>query len=313
MDERAKQSSMIKEVAARLGFDGCGISHAEKLDDDARHLNDWLRSNYHGTMSYMENHAEKRVDPTLLVDGAQSVISVILNYYSDKKQEDPEAPVISKYAYGNDYHDVVRGKLKQLLGIINSEITPVKGRGFVDSAPVLDRAWAARAGLGWIGKNSNLISPAKGSFFFIGTLIVDIPLHYDRPIPDFCGDCNRCIMACPTGAIIASRIIDSRRCISYLTIENRGKIDEQFKDQFKNRVFGCDICQDVCPWNRKAIPHKEHELMPLKGLLGMKKEEWYRMDEEKYKQMFSDSAVMRAKFSGLKRNLDYLDGQESGG
>jgi epoxyqueuosine reductase len=306
MDELQTQSSMIKAEAIRLGFDGCGISHAERLGDDAVCLAVWLDNRYHGTMHYMENHIEKRVDPAQLVEGAQSVISVILNYYPKRQQTDPDAPVISKYAYGKDYHDIIRKKLNQLLFFIDHSVTPAKGRGFVDSAPVLDRAWAARSGLGWIGKNSNLISPEKGSWFFIGTLIVDIPLYYDRPIPDFCGDCNRCILACPTKAIVSPKVIDARRCISYLTIENKGEISPEFRENFKNRVFGCDICQDVCPWNKRAIPLSEPELQPVEGLLEMKREEWYQLDEEKYRKLFKDSAVKRAKFSGLKRNLEFI-------
>jgi epoxyqueuosine reductase len=258
-------------------------------------------------MTYMEHHADLRVDPTLLVEGTQSVISVILNYYPDQKQQDPQAPVVSKYAYGQDYHDVIRKKLLKLLAYINEAIAPTKGRGFVDSAPVLDRAWAARAGLGWIGKNSNLISPEKGSFFFIGSLMIDLPLSYDKAIPDFCGDCNRCVNACPTQAIIAPRIIDSGRCISYLTIENKGSIDPGFRDKFLNRVFGCDICQDVCPWNRKAVPHRVKELMPLPGLLKMTREEWFEMDEETFTIRFARSAMKRAKYTGLKRNLSFIE------
>jgi epoxyqueuosine reductase len=306
MDELHTQSSMIKAEAIRLGFDGCGISRAERLGDDAIHLADWLKNRYHGTMQYMENHAEKRVDPAQLVEGAQSVISVILNYYPKQQQTDPYAPVISKYAYGKDYHDIIRKKLNHLLFFIDHSVTPAKGRGFVDSAPVLDRAWAARSGLGWIGKNTNLISPAKGSWFFIGTLIVDIPLNYDSPVPDFCGDCNRCILACPTKAIVSPKVIDARRCISYLTIENKGEINTEFRENFKNRVFGCDICQDVCPWNKRAIPVGEPELQPVEGLLEMKREEWYQLDEEKYRKLFKGSAVKRTKFSGLKRNLEFI-------
>jgi epoxyqueuosine reductase len=308
MDDLGIQSSMIKAEAIRLGFDGCGISHAEKLDEDARYLNSWLQNNYHGTMQYMENHAEKRTDPTRLVEGAKSVISVILNYFPSQKQADPEAPVISKYAYGEDYHEVIRTKLNQLLEFINTDITPAEGRGFVDSAPVLDRAWAARSGLGWVGKNSNLISPEKGSFFFIGSLIVTIPLSYDKSIPDFCGDCNRCINACPTKAIVAPKVIDARKCISYLTIENKGEIGPEFHGQFANRVFGCDICQDVCPWNRRAIPHQTKELEPIAGLLEMTKEDWYNLDEDTYQKRFKKSAIRRAKFSGLKRNVEFLKG-----
>lgn len=306
MDDLYKQSSMIKAEALKIGFDGCGISKAEKLEDDSARLSDWLNNGFHATMQYMENHFDKRVDPSRLVEGAKSVISVVLNYYPSEKQQDPEAPVISKYAYGRDYHDVIRPRLRQLHDFINTHIATTNGRGFTDSAPVLERAWAARSGLGWIGKNSMLINPSAGSFFFIGVLILDIELYYDRPIPDFCGDCTRCLHACPTGAILDTRTIDSVKCISYQTIENRGEIDISLKGKFNNRVFGCDICQDVCPWNRKAIPHQTGELKPVPGLLEMKKEDWQAMDEEKYSKMFSQSAVKRAKYRGIRRNLDFI-------
>jgi len=311
MDEQFHQSSMIKDEARRLGFDGCGISLAKYLEEDNSYLTQWLEKNFHGTMSYMENYADKRVDPTKLVEGARSVISVILNYFPSEHPADPEAPVISKYAYGLDYHEVMRKKLRLLLKFINESIAPVNGRGFVDSAPVLDRAWAARAGLGWIGKNSNLISPAKGSFFFIGSLMVNIPLYYDKPIPDFCGDCTRCLNACPTKAIVAPKVIDARRCISYLTIENKGEIDLQFRNQFSNRLFGCDICQDVCPWNRKAIPHHTKEFEPIPGLLGMTRDTWNHMDKEQYKRQFAGSAITRAGYAGLKRNLYFISGNDT--
>lgn len=306
MDELFQQSSMIKAEAIRIGFDACGISRAGELTEDKNRLLEWLENSFHADMHYMENHFEKRCDPAKLVEGAKSVISVLLNYFPEKIQEDPDAPVISKYAYGADYHDVIRPRLNQLLEYVNTDIKPAKGKGYVDSAPVLDRAWAARAGLGWIGKNTMLISPAKGSFFFIGSLIVDIELFYDRPIPDFCGDCNRCLNACPTGAIIAPRIIDSNRCISYHTIENKGEINPTLKDMFSNRIFGCDICQDVCPWNRKAIPHRTEALKPVPGLLEMKNADWMEMDEEKYKKLFSRSAVKRTKYRGIRRNLDFI-------
>ena len=307
MDALYHQSSMIKAEARRLGFDGCGISQATILGEDAARLENWLRKGCHGSMTYMGNHTEKRVDPAKLVKGAKSVISVILNYYTDKNQADPGAPVLSKYAYGKDYHDVIRKKLKLLLPYIHQSIIPVNGRAFADSAPVFDKAWAARAGLGWIGKNTILISPESGSFFFIGSLIVDIPLHYDKPIRDFCDDCNRCVRACPTRAIIAPRILDARRCISYLTVENRQEIGQEFRGRFKNRVFGCDICQDVCPWNRKAVQHRVEEFEPLSGLLEMTCQEWYALDEEAFKNRFTQSAVLRTKFEGLRRNLEFLE------
>jgi epoxyqueuosine reductase len=298
---------MIRAEARRLGFDKCGISRAEYLREDAGRLQSWLRNQYNGRMAYMENHADKRVDPTKLVENAQSVISVLLNYYPAENQKDPAAPQISKYAYGADYHDIIRKRLQELLLYIRVNIAPATGRAFVDSAPVLDRAWAARAGLGWIGKNTNLITPESGSFFFIGSLIIDIPLQYDQPIQDFCGDCNRCIRACPTTAIIAPRLIDARKCISYLTIENKGEIDEAFRDQFNNRVFGCDICQDVCPWNRKAKAHAVEEFRPLPGLLEMTRQDWYDLDAPQFNALFRRSAVKRARFEGLRRNLKFIE------
>jgi epoxyqueuosine reductase len=306
MDDSLTPSSMIKAEARRLGFDGCGISHAELLVEDQTHLYNWLSKGFHGNMGYMEQHAAMRVDPAKLLEGTKSVISVLLNYFPEKTQRHADAPVVSKYAYGKDYHDIIRNKLNHLLGYIGENISPCKGRAFVDSAPILDRAWAARSGLGWIGKNSNLISPDKGSFFFIGTLLVNIPLLYDKPITDFCGDCNRCILACPTGAITGPKVIDARRCISYLTIENREPIDPTFQKHFQNLVFGCDICQDVCPWNRKSVPHQVDELKPLSGILEMTKEEWHHLDEPGYRKIFTGSAIKRAKYEGLKRNLEYL-------
>lgn len=297
---------MIKAEARRIGFDGCGISQAGYLREEAPRIACWLEKRYQGDMGYMEKNLEKRLDPRKLVEGTRSVISVILNYYPSARQQDPEAPVISKYAYGKDYHDVIREKLNALLRYIDSKVTPVSGRAFVDSAPVLDRAWAARSGLGWIGKNTCLISPVSGSWFFIGSLMVNVTLAYDNPIQDFCGDCNRCIHACPTQALTAPRILDSNRCLSYLTIEHRGEIDPCFKQSFSNRAFGCDICQDVCPWNRRATPHKVKEFEPLAGLLEMTRQEWYTLDKDKYRSLFSKSAVKRTKFSGLRRNILFI-------
>ncbi|MBN1474600.1 MAG: tRNA epoxyqueuosine(34) reductase QueG [Syntrophaceae bacterium] len=299
-------SIMIKEEARRLGFNGCGISRAQALPEEAIHLQTWLNCHYQASMAYMENHAEKRIDPAKLVLGAESIISVILNYYPAQTQTDPEAPVLSKYAYGKDYHEVIRKKLKRLLQYISSNIAPVCGRAFVDSAPVLEKAWAARAGLGWIGKNTCLISPKTGSFCFIGSLIVDIPLHYDQPIADFCGHCTCCIDACPTQAIVAPRMLDAGRCISYLTIENKSPISEEFKNRLANRLFGCDICQDVCPWNKKIASNREKDFEPLPELLEMTREDWFNLDEEQYNRIFKNSAVKRVKFAGLKRNIDFI-------
>lgn len=308
MDELLRQSSMIRNEARRLGFDACGISRAACLEQEQDHLKNWLDLQFHGNMSYMENHADKRVDPTRLVDGAKSVISVLMNYFPSDHQLDPEAPVISKYAYGEDYHRVMRKKLKLLFRFVRESIAPATGRYFVDSAPVLEKAWAARAGLGWIGKNTCLISKELGSFVFIGELFVDIPLHYDEPVADYCGTCSRCIDACPTGALIAPYRLDARRCISYLTIENKGDISQEFRGNIKNRVFGCDICQDVCPWNRKASAHNVYEFKPLPTLMAMTCREWQLLDEQQYEELFARSPVKRTGFTGLKRNLFFISG-----
>jgi epoxyqueuosine reductase len=258
-------------------------------------------------MAYMEEHFEKRIDPSRLRDGVVSVISVILNYFTTEQQTDPDAPVLSKYAYGRDYHHVIRKRLRKLLHFLNDRMGPVKGHPFVDSAPVLDRAWAARAGLGWIGKNSNLISPVAGSFVFIGSLMVDIQLEEDTPMPDLCGTCEKCLQACPTSAIVAPRVVDARRCISCLTIEHKGEIDPLWEGSFRNRVFGCDICQDVCPWNRKkARLHDIPEFSPVKGLLEMDRNDWYQLDENRFEGLFKGSAVRRAGYRGLRRNLAFI-------
>ncbi len=307
MNPISERTLAIKNEALRLGMDACGFSKAEFLEDDSQKLKAWLDEGNHATMTYMENHFSKRSDPSLLVEGAKSVISVLLNYYTEKKQEDPEAPVISKYAYGTDYHFVLKDKLHQLYDFIQANFGPVTGRAFVDSAPVLDRAWARKAGLGWIGKNSNLIHRKLGSFVFIGELIIDLELEYNTiPESDFCGACSSCIDACPTDAILPGRTIDSNRCISYLTIENRGPIDEKFSGKLENRVFGCDICQDVCPWNRKAIHHNTEDFEPSPELMELTKQEWRTMDTEHFKRLFEKSPVQRTGSGGLKKNLDFL-------
>lgn len=257
-------------------------------------------------MAYMKNHFDKRLDPRLIVDNAKSVISVLFNYYTDDKQKDLEAPVISKYAYGKDYHFVIKQKLNQLFDFIKSHNVNVNGRVFVDSAPVLERAWAKNAGLGWIGKNGMLINKKAGSFVFIAELIIDLELDFDTPIKEYCGNCTRCIDACPTNAIIADKKIDGSKCISYLTIELKGEIPSEFKAKFQNRVFGCDICQDVCPHNNKATPHQEEGLKPLQGLLEMNKKDWYQIDKSGFNKLFKSSSVKRTRYSGLKRNLDFL-------
>jgi len=305
--ERAEWPAAIKAEALRLGFTGCGIAKVTKLDEDAARVRSWLDQGHHAGMAYMEEHFDKRVDPSRLREGVASVISVIQNYYTHAHQTDPEAPVLSKYAYGRDYHNVIRTQLRKLLRFIQEQMGPVNGYAFVDSAPVLDRAWAVRAGLGWIGKNSNLISPVAGSFVFIGSLMVDIELEVDSPIHDHCGNCEKCLDACPTSAIVAPRVVDAGKCLSYLTIENKGEIDPVWKGCFKNRVFGCDICQDVCPWNKKmAVPHEVAEFGPLPGLLEMDRDAWYRMDEKDYDSLFKGSPVRRTGYHGLMRNLAFI-------
>ncbi len=301
-------SKHIKAKARELGFLDCGISRAKFLDEEKDRLLNWLTNEMHGEMTYMANNIEKRLDPRLLVENARSVISVLLNYFPAEKQTDPEAPVLSKYAYGTDYHFVMKDKLGELLRFVQSEIAPCEGRCFVDSAPVLDRAWAARAGLGWIGKNTNLISPEHGSFFFIGELIIDLELPADvKVVRDHCGNCTRCIDACPTQAIVAPYILDARRCISYQTIENHGEIDPELKGKFKNRVFGCDICQDVCPWNLKSETHSEPAFTPVFKLMNLRKSDWDSMDKPLFNELFRNSAVKRTRFEGLKRNMRFLD------
>jgi len=303
-------SLAIKNEALRLGFSACGFSKAEYLEEDADRLSSWLEQGYHGSMAYMERNREKRSDPSKLVEGARSVISVLLNYYSDKKQEDPEAPVLSKYAYGIDYHFVIKDMLRSLELFIEKQAGGITSRIFVDSAPVLDRAWARKAGLGWIGKNSNLINREYGSFVFIGEVICDLELAYnDIPESDFCGACSLCIDACPTDAILPGRTIDSNKCISYLTIENRSEIPEEFRGKLENRVFGCDICQDVCPWNRKAVPNDVASFKPNPELMSLNKADWHSIDKNKFRLLFKDSAVKRGRFEGLKRNLLFLDNQ----
>jgi len=300
-------SQAIKEEALRLGFADCGFSRAEALPEDTERLKGWLKQGNHARMGYMANHFEKRTDPTLLVEGSLSVVSLLYNYYTDKNQADPKAPVLSRYAYGKDYHFVLKEKMNLLFEFIKTQFPEADGRLFVDSAPVLDRAWARRAGLGWIGKNSNLISRSAGSFVFIGEILLNMELEYNSvPENDFCGSCTRCIEACPTRAILDNRTLDAEKCISYQTIENKGEITSELSGQLANRVFGCDICQDVCPWNRNALPHQEAEFEPAPGLLEMSAEEWDQLEKEQYTLLFRKSAVKRAGFEKLKGTLAFL-------
>ncbi|HBL75775.1 MAG: tRNA epoxyqueuosine(34) reductase QueG [Bacteroidetes bacterium GWF2_42_66] len=307
MTDVVKISGRIKQKAVELGFLACGISRADFLPDEKSRLEEWLVERRHGEMAYMERNFDKRLDPRLLVENARSVVSVLLNYFPEKMQKDTTAPVLSKYAYGKDYHFVMKDKLHVLLKFIQDEIAPCGGRVFVDSAPVLDRAWAAKAGLGWIGKNTNLISVEHGSFFFIGELIIDLQLDPDeKVVRNHCGNCTRCIDACPTGAIIEPFVLDARKCISYQTIEKKGDLDESLKGKFEHRVFGCDICQDVCPWNLKSVFHKEPGFETNSRLLQLTKEEWQQMDNQLFDELFKDSAVQRTGFAGLKRNLEFI-------
>ena len=306
MDFKSTHTELIKNEAKRLGFLSCGISKADFLEEEAPRLEQWLKKNMHGEMQYMENHFDKRLDPTKLVEDSKSVVSLLLNYFPSKEPHDKTAPKISKYAYGTDYHFVIKEKLKQLLEFIYQEIGEVSGRAFVDSAPVLDKAWAAKSGLGWIGKNSNLITKDTGSFYFIAELILDLPLNYDTPTTDHCGTCTACIDACPTGAIVDPYVVDGSKCISYFTIELKNEIPSSFKGSFENWMFGCDICQDVCPCNRFSKAHSEPLFNPNNKLLSMSKSEWEEITEDLFQEIFKKSAVKRAKFSGLTRNINFL-------
>lgn len=306
MGTREKHTQMIKAEAKRLGFLSCGISEAGFLEEEAPRLEAWLHKGMQGEMGYMANHFDKRLDPRLLVDGARSVISVILNYYPEQTQKDPDAPKISKYAYGTDYHFVIKEKLRNLLEYMREEIGEVQGRAFVDSAPVLDKAWAAKSGLGWIGKNANLLTKQVGSFYFVAELIVDLELEPDTPVTDHCGSCTACIDACPTQAIVAPYIVDGSKCISYFTIELKDELPASYKGKFDNWMFGCDVCQDVCPWNRFSKPHHEEAFEPHPELLEMSKADWYELTEDTFKKVFKKSAVKRTKYSGLTRNISFL-------
>ncbi len=301
----SKYTQLIKAEAKRLGFLSCGISKAEFLEEEAPRLENWLKKNMHGEMVYMENHFDKRLDPTLLVPDSKSVISLLLNYFPSEEQV-KNTYKISKYAYGTDYHFVIKDKLRQLMDFISEEIGEVHGRAFVDSAPVLDKAWAAKSGLGWIGKHSNLLTKQLGSFYFVAELIVDLDLEYDTPVTDHCGSCTACIDACPTNAIVADRVVDGSKCISYYTIELKNEIPTSEKGKFEDWMFGCDICQDVCPWNRFSKSHNEPLFNPHPELLSMTKKDWEEITEDVFYKFFKNSAVKRTKFSGLKRNINFL-------
>ncbi|WP_100610156.1 tRNA epoxyqueuosine(34) reductase QueG [Confluentibacter lentus] len=305
MGNKQNHTQLIKTEAKRLGFLSCGISKAGFLEAEAPRLEKWLKNNMHGQMQYMENHFDKRLNPTKLVEDSKSVISLLLNYYPSQEQK-TNSYKLSKYAYGTDYHFVIKDKLKSLLNFIQEEIGDVHGRAFVDSAPVLDKAWAAKSGLGWIGKHSNLLTQQVGSFYFIAELIVDLDLEYDLPTTDHCGTCTACIDACPTQAITEPYVVDGSKCISYFTIELKENIPTEFKGKMDDWMFGCDVCQDVCPWNRFSKVHNEPLFNPHPELLSLTKKDWEDITEDVFNKVFKDSAVKRTKFSGLKRNIAFL-------
>lgn len=300
-------ADLIKTEAKRLGFSFCGFSRAEFLEEDAPKLEKWLHQNMHGEMAYMANHFDKRLDPRLLVPGAKTVVSLLYNYFPERQVDHKEGDIrISKYAYGEDYHHVLKAKLRELSEYIQREIGEVNGRAFVDSAPVMDKAWAKRSGLGWIGKNSNLINKGHGSFFFIAELIIDLELPPDGPVKDHCGTCTACIDACPTEAIVEPYLVDGSKCISYFTIELRKEIPSEFKSKLDDWVFGCDVCQDVCPWNRFSKPTKEKAFAPNEELLQLSRNDFKDITEEVFAKVFAHSAIRRTKFIGLKRNIDFV-------
>jgi epoxyqueuosine reductase len=303
-------SSIVKKTAAQLGFTYCGIAKAEQLNDDARRLENWLQQGLHGKMQYMENHFDLRINPEKLVPGAKSVITVMQNYYPFQKQK-KDTPHIAKYAFGKDYHLVIKDKLHELLFELNKNIGEINGRGFVDSAPVLERTWAVKSGLGWIGKNGNLITKQSGSFYFIATLIVDVELAYDEPYTkDYCGSCTKCIDNCPTDAILPDKVIDGSKCISYFTIELKDALlPDTLKHKFNNWMFGCDVCQDVCPWNRFSKPNTEINFTPIPEILNLSTKEWQAMSEETFKNIFKYSPLKRTKYAGIQRNLKFIQQQ----
>ena len=309
MNLSEKHASILKSTAKRLGFDFCGIAKAEFLEAEAPRLEEWLNRNYQGQMGYLANHFEKRLDPTKLVDGAKTVVSLIYNYFPKEKLSEGKSDIkLAKYAYGADYHDVIRGKLTKFLEILREEIGEINGRSFVDSAPVMERQWAQKAGLGWLGKNSLLLHREMGSFFFLAELIIDLEATPDLPLAkDYCGTCTACIEACPTDAIVQPGVVDGSRCISYLTIELKEAIPDEFAGKMENWAFGCDICQDVCPWNRFSKPNSEPAFQPNSELAGFSNRDWIEMTEETFKRVFAKSAVKRTKFAGLKRNVEFLN------
>ncbi|HVD97565.1 MAG TPA: tRNA epoxyqueuosine(34) reductase QueG [Cytophagaceae bacterium] len=302
---KSHYTQLIKSKAKELGFEYCGISKAEFLEEEAPRLESWLKQGNHGTMQWMENHFDKRLDPRLLVEGAKSVVSLLLNYYPEKEIKSSDYK-ISKYAYGLDYHDVIKSKMKVFIDHLNQEIGEINGRAFVDSAPVMDKVWAKKSGLGWVGKNTNLINKESGSFFFIAEIILDIELEYDGPIKDYCGTCTRCVDACPTDALHTPYMIDGSKCISYLTIELKENIPQEFKGKMDNWIFGCDICQDVCPWNSFSKKHQHPEFEPKLTLEGMNNKDWEEITEEAFGLLFKGSAIKRSKYRGISRNITFV-------
>jgi epoxyqueuosine reductase len=306
MDARARHTAIIKRLANELGFDACGIAKARFLNEEAPHLEQWLNNNYHGQMAYMANHFDKRLDPQKLVPGAKSVVSLLYNYFPEQDLAQQHGYKLAKYAYGKDYHEVIKEKLFAFLNLAQAEIGDIDGRVFVDSAPVMERQWAQLAGLGWLGKNGLLLNKTKGSFLFIAELIIDLDLDYDSPIPDYCGTCTKCIDACPTEAIVEPGVVNGSKCISHYTIELKSEMPITEEKPFADWVFGCDICQDVCPWNRFSQPHNEPAFIPNQELQEMKAVDWQELTQESFNKVFKVSAVKRAKFAGLKRNLDFV-------
>jgi epoxyqueuosine reductase len=309
---KEKNTKIIKSIASDLGFDFCGISKAGFLEEEAPKLEEWLKKGYHGKMQYMENHFDKRLDPTKLVEGAKSVVSLMYNYYPEQDLTKSDSYKIAKYAYGKDYHFVIKDKLKDFMSRIHEEIGEVDGRVFVDSAPVMERQWAAKSGLGWLGKNSLLLNKQRGSFYFLAELIIDLELEEDGPMKDYCGTCTKCIDACPTDAIVGDGIVDASKCISYLTIELKDDLPTEFSNKMEDWVFGCDICQDVCPWNRFSKPHQEEVFQPHPLLKEMDKKDWEEMTREVFNEVFRKSAVKRTKYSGLMRNIDFIKSKNQG-
>ncbi|OWR14314.1 tRNA epoxyqueuosine(34) reductase QueG [Chryseobacterium sp. VAUSW3] len=301
-----KYSALIKAKAKKFGFQNCGISKAGFLEEDAEPFENWLQNNYHGQMQYMENYFDKRLDPTLLVEGSKSVISLSYNYFPEEKISDFDTFKISKYAYGQDYHEIIKAILEEMVAELKEEIGDFHCRVFTDSAPVLERSWARKSGIGWVGKNANLITKQSGSFYFLAEIICDLDLTEDMPTTDHCGTCRKCIDACPTEAIVSDKIIDGSKCISYATIELKNEIPESFKNKMEDWMFGCDICQDVCPWNRFSVPHHQEKFKPNHHLKSYTKQDWQELSQEIFSEIFRKSPVKRTKFAGLKRNIDFL-------